>query len=798
MITRFAKWLDRRAAGLVTAMSASVLAAPMLFAPAVAAHPVGESTALLAGQQARQAAAFSISPMMLPVRDHAYTVDSSATGNDTNTGDGVCRDATGHCTLWAAIEQANASSGTDLIRFQIGSGAVTINDSTGLPGLGRGITIDGTTQPGYSATNGHPAISLDGRGTAGYGLDLALPDDIVLGLEVGNFTGNGIAVDNGYGTIEGCYVGVDRTGTRLRPNGQGIELSGGHDTIAATAAGAVNVVAANTSRQVFVNYASSYTSISGIYVGTTADGTASIAGGGNGIDLFADNSTIGIPGTPTVVASSATGVNLYGHFDTVQDSYIGTDAAGTTALSNTYGVQMQNGDIAVDNLISGNSVGISGAAAQVWGNRIGLDATGHNALPNTVGVQMGAGALIGGYAAPSSGNVISGNNVGLIINGNTTVAKNRIGTNRAGTTAVPNGVGVQINGVNNDVSQNLVSGNSGNGIEIESAARFQRLNANVIGQSVSSGPLGNGGDGLLVAAGNTTDQVADIGLDGANVIADNAGAGVDVASGNGVNLTGNRIFDNTGLGIDLAPPGVTLNDAGDVDSGPNMQQNFPSLKFAAAGWANTTLDGTLSSTASTDYRIDFYDSPSCDPSGFGEGAAWIGSTNVTTDVTGSAPVSYTAGSSLAPPHTFLTATATDPDGNTSEFGPCTQVSGAVADVRVAETAGTTSVAPGGRATYQATVRNAGPDTASAVSLTITISRTAKLETVNAEAGTCTIGPFYRAVCTLGNMATAAVDVVSYKVEYGQAGRFAVRAAATAKSYDPDHSNNSASVTTRVT
>jgi uncharacterized repeat protein (TIGR01451 family) len=386
-----------------------------------------------------------------------------------------------------------------------------------------------------------------------------------------------------------------------------------------------------------------------------------------------------------------------------------------------------------------------------------------------------------------------------VINGNTTVAKNRIGTNRAGTAAVPNGVGVQINGVDNDVSQNLVSGNTGNGIEIESAARFQRLNSNVIGQSVSGSPLGNGGDGLYVAAGNTTDQVADIGLDGANVIADNAGAGVDVASGNGVNLTGNRIFHNGGLGIDLAPAGVNPNDDGDVGSGPNLQQNFPSLKSAGAGWANTVLEGgALSSAASTDYRIDFYDSQSCDPSGYGEGAAWIGSTHVTTDVSGSAPVAFTADSALAPPHTYVTATATDPDGNTSEFSPCVQVSGAVADVRVAETAGATSVAPGGRVSYRATVTNAGPDTASAVSLTITISKTAKLETVNAEAGTCTIGPFYRAVCTLGNMTAAASDVVSYKVEYGQAGRFAVRAAVVTKSYDPDHSNNTASVTTRVT
>lgn len=794
MPARLEQRRDRYAPGVVVATAAALLAAALLSSPTAAAAGTVRPLSLAP----KGFAAVAMHPMMLPVRDHTWTVNSSATGDDVNSSDGMCRDATGHCTLWAAIEQANASSGTDLIRFDIGTGPVTINDSTGLPGLTRGITIDGTTQPGYGAATGHPAISLDGRGTAGSGLDLTLPDDIVVGLEVGNFTGNGIAVDNGYGTIEGCYVGVDRTGTRLRPNGQGIELSGGHDTIAATDAGAVNVVAANTSRQVFVNYASSFTSISGIYVGTTADGTATIAGGGNGIDMFADNSTIGAIGTPTVVSSSVAGVNLYGHFDTVRDTYIGTNAAGNAALPNTYGVEMQNGDIAVNNVISGNYVGVSGAAAQVWGNRIGLDATGTSALPNHIGVQVSAGALVGGYAAPASGNAISGNDIGLIINGNTTVARNRIGTNRAGTAAVPNGVGVQINGVNNDVSQNLVSGNTGNGIEIEAAARFQRMNGNVIGQSASGAPLGNGGAGVLVQAGATTDQVADLGLDGPNVIADNTGAGVDVVSGNGVNLTGNHIFGNGGLGIDLAPAGVTANDDGDADSGPNLQQNFPVLSSAAAGWADTNVAGTLSSVASTTYRIDFYDSPSCDPSGYGEGSAWLGSTDVTTDGSGSAVVGYSTISAAAPPQTYLTATATDPDGNTSEFSACQQVSGAIADLQVTETAGTATVAPGGRVTYHATVHNAGPDTASAVTLTVTASKTGKMQSVQAEAGTCTIGPFYQAVCTLGNMKAGSSDLVTFKVEYGQAGRFPVRARVIEKTYDPDHTNNTASVTTRVT
>ena len=52
--------------------------------------------------------------------------------------------------------------------------------------------------------------------------------------------------------------------------------------------------------------------------------------------------------------------------------------------------------------------------------------------------------------------------------------------------------------------------------------------------------------------------------------------GVDVeddSTGNAIQR--NSMFSNGELGIDLADDGVTLNDAGDGDTGPNRLQNFP-------------------------------------------------------------------------------------------------------------------------------------------------------------------------------------------------------------------------------
>ena len=91
-----------------------------------------------------------------------FTVDSTGDGGDSNTGDGICNDGTGNCTLRAAIEQANASAGADVIHFDIGGGGVqTITPGSSLTFVMDPVTIDGTTQPGFA---GSPIIELDGSG----------------------------------------------------------------------------------------------------------------------------------------------------------------------------------------------------------------------------------------------------------------------------------------------------------------------------------------------------------------------------------------------------------------------------------------------------------------------------------------------------------------------------------------------------------------------------------------------------------------------------------------------------------
>ena len=239
-----------------------------------------------------------------------------------------------------------------------------------------------------------------------------------------------------------------------------------------------------------------------------------------------------------------------------------------------------------------------------------------------VGIVGVTGATIGGSAA-GAGNVISGNTVALQLSqsAGSVVHGNRIGTTADGTGPLGNGLGIQL----------LLGGNN-----------------NIVGGT---------------APGE------------ANVIAFSAGAGFQAGDA-GVNnvIRGNSIHSNGGLGIDLTTAGPNPNDPLDADGGSNLQQNAPILQsiehLGPQGAGSTRIVGKFHSTPSTTFTLDFYSNPACSnfPRELPEGETWLGEAEVTTDVNGNAaidvtlPVQTENGARIA-------ATATDPNGNTSEFSP---------------------------------------------------------------------------------------------------------------------------------
>ncbi len=383
-----------------------------------------------------------------------------------------------------------------------------------------------------------------------------------------------------------------------------------------------------------------------------------------------------------------TGISLESRLNTVAGNYIGTNAAGTAALPNAlFGVAVQNGGeintiggIAPGdrNVISGNTadgiiiVGGRGAN-QVLGNYVGTNAAGTAALPNASGVTINS---VSGTTV--SGNVISGNNnIGIaILNQGATsnfVTGNFIGTNFDGTTAVPNtNIGIVIGGGATDntiggttpAARNIISGNSnGNGVVLTGAATVgNSLFGNFIGVAVDGRTALPNVTGVLIPDGASNNSIGGILPGQGNSIARNLLSAVNIIAGTGNRIQNNSIFGNAAIGIDLGNNGITNNDLGDPDIGPNLLQNFPVLTTANVGPANVTVAGTFNSIPSSNFTLQFFANT---PPGT-QGQTLIGSATVTTDAAGNATFNQVFPVAVAPGQ-LITATAIDAAGNTSEF-----------------------------------------------------------------------------------------------------------------------------------
>ncbi len=352
-----------------------------------------------------------------------------------------------------------------------------------------------------------------------------------------------------------------------------------------------------------------------------------------------------------------------------------------------------------------------------------------------------ANNLIGG-ATTSERNIISGNTgTGVLINSETAinnqVINNYIGLDSSGTSSRPNGVGVGIvNGSDNIIQENVIAGNTNTGVSVLSygaIANNNQILSNWIGTS-SQGYyfLGNGDDGIDLAGAKNTlvqgnsihyNQSTGVVIRGAdatgnqitgnslfnnaegmsiqeeaqgnsitgNTINSNNSNGISVDNSQKNTIQGNSIYENYGLGIDLGRDGVTANDEGDSDTGANALQNYPVFTSAEVVAGTATLIGYLDSEANKEYRIEIFANRTQEPSGNGEGEDYRTYITVTTDDNGHAD--FTLPLSAERLYSYITGTATDPDGNTSEFSPSITLTGELPNLTITEaTAPTTASA----------------------------------------------------------------------------------------------------------
>jgi len=192
---------------------------------------------------------------------------------------------------------------------------------------------------------------------------------------------------------------------------------------------------------------------------------------------------------------------------------------------------------------------------------------------------------------------------------------------------------------------------------------------------MANAPLPNYYSGVYFDNGASHSIVGGIGTGEKNIIAYNAngsyalGAVIIDESCTSIAVSANSIYGNGGyddLGIDLNNDGVTPNDAGDSDMGANTLINFPVLDGFTTGGGNTYVSGTLNSTPSTLFALEFFSNQVADPSGHGEGETFLGIVVVTTDAAGNAPFTQSFGATV-PDNYCITATTTNVDSCTSEF-----------------------------------------------------------------------------------------------------------------------------------
>jgi autotransporter-associated beta strand protein len=262
------------------------------------------------------------------------------------------------------------------------------------------------------------------------------------------------------------------------------------------------------------------------------------------------------------------------------------------------------------------------------------------------------------------------------------------GTNAAGTAALGNlnnGVlvlaGAQsnrigTNGTDADLAgeANVIAANAFSGVLVSDAgSNSNQVAGNFIGTNKTTTlALPNGNNGVAISNGAQSNQVGGGTAVLGNTIAFNALAGVSVvdATTTGNSIRANKIYSNGGLGIDLGDSGVQVNHAG-TTTGPNNLQNYPLITAATPG-SSTAVKGSLNSLPSTTYTLDFYASTTPDITFYGPGQRYLGSATVTTDASGNGTFSVVMAAATSASN-WVTATATDPAGNTSEFSGARQL-----------------------------------------------------------------------------------------------------------------------------
>lgn len=406
------------------------------------------------------------------------------------------------------------------------------------------------------------------------------------------------------------------------------------------------------------------------------------------------NYVTGTPGVPLIHIVPATGLDARGFVI----GYLAPDSTLRGVAITGFRTKNSNRGLTVDSersLVEANYIGITPAGV--------ADGNG-----NGVEIEYAKTGMIGGTTAAKR-NIISGNkSLGVFFNTGAygvTIQNNFIGTDPAGTAAIPNessGIDTE-GGSGTKILDNVIAGNLGNGIELgfsggTGGVANAVIKGNRIGVGINGEALGNGGPGIMNYGGSSGHQIS------ANTIANNTLGGIRLYNTNVSNIviSQNSMYANGTLGIDLNNNGVSVNDTNDVDVGANTVLNFPMLSSVTILNSNMTLIGCAPAGAtvelfeadvSTGGKAKVGDNKVGKTKDYGEGQTYLGSfvegssddtdssdCNLASDTDGNTQTGMKAFSVVllkpdaAAIGDLLTTTATLTGTGTSEFSPVLAIS----------------------------------------------------------------------------------------------------------------------------
>ncbi len=524
-----------------------------------------------------------------------------------------------------------------IISSQTGRNIIGFNEAAGIFVFGSTNSTDPPTQNNIISYNFIGTNGTSDLGNDQMGIFIAgnAQDNIVSRNYVSGNDSAGILVFNGANSnlIGSNFVGIDEGGNTAIRNPIGIWILGASDNSVVS-----NVVSGNSTG---ILIGEIFGALPPAAIETGFNGNSQVSNGT--ITFTSENqvlgNTIGLNIAKTAAVPNEVGIWVA---ENARTNFIGstsggynlvsgnTSNAGTGILLGTSRANLAEEKFPQSNILQGNVIGLAGNLQTVISNTVGL------------GIIQAKSNLIGGDTDQLANTIVGSTQEGLIVSDNSrenTFLRNYLGV-------LPPGLGT--------------------------LSKAERSYSNFATN------YGNGGDGILISGGSSQNTLGGTNASSGLVIANNGGNGITLSStaGNGNRIGTNSIFGNTGNSVDIGGDGHTPNDPTDADVGPNNLQNYPEIDSYEITNGNLIVNfkvdsaPTYSVYGTAGIRAEFFKADAS-----GEGERFLGFAIYTAaDYNNGSPNLIRANLGNAAALNFsrgdpLTATATDADGNSSEFAP---------------------------------------------------------------------------------------------------------------------------------